>query len=180
MRIYTLGYEGLGLSSYISILRNFNVGVVLDVRERAWSQSPQFVKSALHHALASAGIGYVHIPSAGNPSEIRKNVRSTKECMRRFRVHLNAHPECLREIYGLARAAAQAGRPACLTCVERLPGNCHRGILIEALIERYKKIEPVHLPLESPIDLRKSTPNHGRTVSLQRSAFLDHDLLPVN
>jgi uncharacterized protein (DUF488 family) len=177
MRIFTLGYEGLGLSGYADILRAFNVGVVLDVRERAWSQRPDFVKSKMDHGLALAGINYIHLQSAGNPSSIRKNVSTPEECLRLYREYLKSNQACVGELYSYARLAYESGRPACLTCYERNPQHCHRSVLIDALVEMDASIEPVHLPLTKPIDLRRRA--RIQDGSLVKSSFLFPDFLPT-
>lgn len=46
MKVFTLGYQGLDLSGYIRELVKVGSGVILDVRERAWSNRPDFVKTA--------------------------------------------------------------------------------------------------------------------------------------
>ncbi|HEX8708839.1 MAG TPA: DUF488 domain-containing protein [Pyrinomonadaceae bacterium] len=177
MRIYTLGYEGLGLEAYVDILRAFNVGVVLDVREKAWSQRPEFIKSKMDHGLAMAGIDYIHVQSAGNPSAIRKNVFTADECLRRYREHIKGKPGCVSELHALVKSASEADRPACLTCYERNPQHCHRSVLIDALIEMDVSVEPVHLPLTAPINHRRQkTTQEG---SLLKTAFLFPDFLPT-
>jgi uncharacterized protein (DUF488 family) len=178
MRIYTLGYEGLGFKAYADILLSFGVGVVLDVREHPWSQKVDFIKSRFDNRLAEVGIGYIHIRSAGNPSHIRKTAQSAEECLSRYREHLNDHPACIGEVYSHARLTYEAGRPACLTCMEKEPGNCHRSVLAEALLVEDPQIEIVHLPLTAPVDLRRPTSEKRLARSLVGSSFLKSALLP--
>lgn len=172
MRVYTLGYEGIGLATYANVLRAAGAGVVLDVRERAWSQRPEFVKSAMREGLAAVGIDYVHVPSAGNPSSIRRNVTSAAECLELYQRHIAAHPQCVGELYSYIRRAAEAGRPACLTCYERDPDHCHRSVLVAALLREDATLQPVHLSPADPFDLRRRMPDCASTRSLHTSAFL--------
>ncbi|MCA1567278.1 MAG: DUF488 domain-containing protein [Acidobacteria bacterium] len=150
MKLFTLGYQGLSLEAYALILQEAGAGVVLDVRERAWSYRPQYVKSPFRDGLASYGLDYVHLNVAGNPSAIRKTVNSTEECMLRYSEYLALHPEVVEELYSHVRAAAERGRPACLTCYEHLTADCHRSVLVNYLLEAYPAVEPVHLPLAVP------------------------------
>lgn len=147
MRLFTLGYQGLPLEAYAQILQEAGAGVVLDVRERAWSYRPQYVKSPFRDGLASYGLDYAHVKAAGNPSAIRKTARSAEECMLRYSEYLAEHPEVVEELYSHVRAAAERGYPACLTCYEHAPVDCHRSVLILSLLESYPTIEPMHLPL---------------------------------
>ncbi len=171
MRIYTLGYQGLSAVSYIKILRASYVGVVLDVRENAWSYRPEFVKSPLEQALRKASIDYLHIRSAGNPSENRRTASSADECLSRYREYLYGNPQCIGELYSYIRMAYERGRPACLTCYERAQHQCHRSILIEFLKELEPAIEPVHLPLE----IRPLT----KPQSLLKTSFVGPRFLPT-
>jgi uncharacterized protein (DUF488 family) len=174
MRIYTLGYEGLSLRDYTEVLVTAGVGVVLDVREHPWSQRPDFIRWRMAPALAEAGIDYIHVKSAGNPSHIRKTSQSVDECLMRYREHLESNGECLGELYSHLRLAFERGRPACLTCYERLPENCHRSALIDGLLRLDPLIESVHLP---PAERRRNNRLSVSTSSLRKSAFLKPQLL---
>jgi uncharacterized protein (DUF488 family) len=177
MRIYTLGYEGLGFRVYLDTILSFSIGVVLDVRDHAWSQNSAFIKATLAQNLAAAGIGYVHVKSAGNPPEIRKTARTAEECLSRYREHLSSNPGCVGEIYSYARLAFESGRPACLTCMEAAPEKCHRSVLAEALCAEDPQIEVVHLPLVSPVELRRKVKDLSSARSLFASAFLARSLI---
>lgn len=179
MRIYTLGYEGLSFKAYADLLLSFGVGMVLDVREHPWSQKADFIKSTFDSRLAGVGIGYTHVRSAGNPAHIRKTAQSADECLSRYRMHLADNPACVGELYSLARLAYEAGRPACLTCMEKPPANCHRSVLAEALQAEDPKVEIVHLPLAAPVELRRpASETSSRT--LVGSSFLNPALLPFS
>jgi uncharacterized protein (DUF488 family) len=153
--VFTLGYEGLSLDAYVRTLVEHGAGIVLDVREVPWSRKPGFSKAALEAALASAGIRYAHLRSCGNPSEIRKSGSDTSEILGRYRDYLDAHPKIVDDLLILVEDANAGGRPACLTCFERLPEACHRSVLANALSARRPDLEVVHLegsdPRETPL-----------------------------
>jgi uncharacterized protein (DUF488 family) len=172
MQIYTLGYQGLSINEYVSSARAAKVGVVLDVRENAWSYRPDYVKSTLAGALAVAGINYIHVSAAGNPAEIRRTAATAEECLSRYRVYLNEHPERVGELYSYVRLAYESGRPACLTCYEHAPHECHRSVLVEALIELDPRIEPIHLPI-APQPVIRQRP------SVLKTAFVAPQFLPI-
>lgn len=174
MRIYTLGYEGLSLRDYTEVLVTAGVGVVLDVREHPWSQRPDFIGRRMAPTLREAGIDYVHVKSAGNPSHIRKTSQTVEECLARYRDHLENNGDCLGELYSHLRLAFERGHPACLTCYEHLPENCHRSALVDGLIRLDTSIESVHLP---SAERRRTNPFSVSTSSLRKSAFLKPQLL---
>jgi uncharacterized protein (DUF488 family) len=173
MRLFTLGYQGLSLEAYTQILREVGAGVVLDVRERAWSYRPEYVKSPFRDGLASFGLDYVHVKVAGNPAAIRKTARSAEECMLRYSEYLALHPEVVEELYSHVRAADERGYPACLTCYERVPDDCHRSVLILSLLESYPTIETTHLPLAVPEAVV------GKTAKSRRSRKTEPSLAQV-
>ena len=174
MKLYTLGYQSLSGQLYLQTLVNAGVGIVIDVRENAWSQRPDFIKSNLRRALATVHIDYNHLKAAGNPSSNRKNARSARDCLRRYRQHLRAHADCLVELLALVREADNRRRPACLTCYERDSANCHRSILIEELRTIAPALNPYHLQPTLYVPPKTFKPVR----SLLSDAFLSPAFLP--
>lgn len=144
-QIYTLGYEGLSLDKYIDVLQSNNVSIVLDVREKAWSYKPGFSKTAFEAGLKKVGIRYVHVQSAGNPSSNRKTAPSVEECLRRYKIYLESHPQCLEDLIQLIESAEHNNKTVCLTCFEKDYVQCHRSILIDRLTRMESRLQPVHL-----------------------------------
>ncbi len=145
MQVYTLGYQGLKLEDYVDTLQEAGVGVVLDVRERAWSYNRRYIKGVMANTLAESGIRYEHLGACGNPSSNRKSASSMEECLTRYRVYLSENADCLDELRNAIANAFETGRPACLTCFEREPDECHRTILLDFLSELAPELEVVHL-----------------------------------
>lgn len=160
MRVFTVGYQGLSIDEYVRALSHQGVGVVLDVRETPWSYKPGFSKTPLSEALSRSGIAYKHIKAAGNPSSNRKTAVDLQECLSRYRAYLAANSGCLEELFGFICAAHTKGITACLTCYERLPGDCHRSILLDALKDRHPEIGAVHIweAQDSVLDLFAAEP----------------------
>ena len=145
IQVYTLGYQGKSLPVYIETLLTAGISIVLDVREKAWSYKPGFSKTQLQTALNKAGIRYFHVRSAGNPSSNRKTATSVKECLSRYRKHLEKNPACVIELLGLIKEANSSGESVCLTCFERDHNQCHRKILLDRMIMANRHLKPVHL-----------------------------------
>jgi uncharacterized protein (DUF488 family) len=176
MTLYTLGYQGLSIAEYVRILRQAQVGLVLDVRDHAWSQRPEFVKSTLGNELARAGINYIHAPFVGNPAQIRKHARSPAQCLRKYKSYIEGEEEAIRILNQMIAEAVTLGRSVCLTCYERDPLTCHRKILVDLLTSLNEILEVVHLP---PAERRMVLRECARNESLQKSAFLQSALLPL-
>lgn len=144
MPLFTIGYEKRSIDEYVALLRAHAIDVVLDVRETAWSHKPGFSKTAFDAALAAAGIRYVHARFAGNPKWLRTAAADHADCLELYRGYLDGHPEIMESLDAELRDIGVAHRRIALTCFERHPGDCHRGILAEAWGERCGR-EVAHL-----------------------------------
>src|SRR5690242_337775 len=64
--VLTIGHSTHPLEEFVGLLRAHGVTRVVDVRTVPRSlHNPQFNKTSLSKSLASAGIGYVHMPGLG-------------------------------------------------------------------------------------------------------------------
>lgn len=145
MKVFTLGYQGLSLENYVETLVASNVGIVLDVREVAFSYNRRYIKSVLQKTLFEAGIKYTHLRNCGNPSANRKTATSIEECLSRYRNYLEENSECLEVLLEHIEHADKRNQPACLTCYEHKPEECHRKILTDALLEFVPELKITHL-----------------------------------
>jgi uncharacterized protein (DUF488 family) len=156
--IATIGVYGFSVEAFLDALREAEVSLLLDVRQRrgvrgseyAWANSRR-----LQAALADAGIGYQHHPELAPTTELRRLQYAEDDRQgvgKRSRVALA--PE-YRERYvteildradldALVEELPEHGAGA-LMCVERNPEACHRSLIAERLAERYG-IPVVHLP----------------------------------
>lgn len=142
-RIYSVGYEGLTLSSLVERLLQSKVSLLVDVRLNAVSRRPGFSKKALTAGLEKAGIGYVHEPLLGNPVENRDSFRiGDGEAGRRaMRKRLeNGSRSAVEELVASARRARVA-----VLCVERDRNSCHRQVITDMVEELEPEIEVLHL-----------------------------------
>lgn len=130
--LFTVGYERAVPAGLVEALRAAGVRRVVDVRALANSRRPGFAKRALSASLEEAGLGYVHIPALGTPTEGRAAVRAGRpEGMRRvFARHL-AGTEAQAALASLGDLARR--EPVCLLCLEADPRLCHRTLVAEAV-----------------------------------------------
>jgi uncharacterized protein (DUF488 family) len=144
LNLYTLGYQGVDVDTYVQRLKSAGVGIVADVRETPWSHKRGFCKNILSAELSKSGIEYIHVKSAGNPKENRRTAIDMADCLRRYRDYLNNNPAGITDLIQVIRTAAASNRTVCLTCFERDVHDCHRSILVDAM-RRQIRIRPVHL-----------------------------------
>ncbi|MFF9398084.1 DUF488 family protein [Streptomyces sp. NPDC014744] len=70
--LWSAGYEGRDIESFIASLVDSRVSVVADVRLTPISRKKGFSKTRLGDALAKAGIEYTHLRGLGNPKDNRE------------------------------------------------------------------------------------------------------------
>jgi uncharacterized protein (DUF488 family) len=129
--LFTLGYQQRSLDEFVSILVESRIGVLVDVRETAWSHKPGFSKNALRAALAARGIEYIHADFAGNPKWLRANADSHRECLEWYSWYLGEFDEIVPAFEQLLAEQLREGKRVCVTCFERHADDCHRAILAE-------------------------------------------------
>ncbi|MGC3977651.1 MAG: DUF488 domain-containing protein [Paludibacteraceae bacterium] len=78
-QLFSIGYEGITLETYINKLIINDVHVLCDVRKNAYSQKYGFSKAQLKTACDGVGIQYIHIPELGIESEKRQELKSQKD-----------------------------------------------------------------------------------------------------
>ncbi len=131
MKVFTIGYEGATMESFLDALSHAGVEQVIDVRQLPLSRRPGFSKSPLAAALAERGIGYIHMRALGTPKPGRdaakKGDRATLEAVYSEQLEL---PEA--QMAAARMRELIAARPSALLCFERDPGMCHRTLLLEA------------------------------------------------
>lgn len=127
--LYTAGYEGIDLESFIKRLKENDVEYLIDIRERPLSRKKGFSKKALNQFLSEAGITYLHFPELGSPSEIRKKVREDGDYsyfFKQFSRHLKDHQSKLEDILKVIKTSI-----SCLLCFEKDHEKCHRKMVAE-------------------------------------------------
>ncbi|PZN34690.1 MAG: DUF488 domain-containing protein [Proteobacteria bacterium] len=129
-QLYTIGYEGQTLESFLSRLLSIGIDTLVDVRELPLSRKRGFSKNALARALDSNGIEYVHIPELGCPKRVRDLYKingNWSEYLSSFNAHLLQQEEALMSLAEFSRR-----KSAALMCFEANFMRCHRTIVARA------------------------------------------------
>ena len=132
--LFTIGYEGFSLESYLRQLISNDVHVLCDVRKNAFSMKYGFSKAILQKACEGVGIKYIHIPELGIDSELRQTLKTQNDYDVLFERYeqttlLNNWKYLLR----VREIIYQYGRVS-LTCFEKDPKQCHRTRIARALM----------------------------------------------
>ncbi|MFF8018876.1 DUF488 family protein [Streptomyces sp. NPDC007929] len=133
--LWSAGYEGRDIDSFVASLLDSRIDVVADVRLTPISRKKGFSKTRLGEALAEAGIEYTHLRGLGNPKDNRAPFWDGRldEGRARFRGVLRSE-EAQTDLERLAEHARQS-RVAVL-CFEKDESRCHRQVVLETVRKR--------------------------------------------
>lgn len=134
MKIFTVGYEGLGIDEFMSLLAENDIETIVDVREMPLSRKPGFSKKALESALNLSGREYVHMVALGCPKQIRDRYREDgnwKRYTEGFLKYLATQDDAIAELAALAATSNCA-----LLCYEADHNFCHRSMVAGAVKEQ--------------------------------------------
>jgi hypothetical protein len=144
--ISTLGYEGRTLEGYLNLLLEGGVTLLCDVRRNPLSRKYGFSKTTLAKGCEGVGIRYEHLPELGIASDERKGLDTQADYDALFdRYERESLPKQTGALTRI-RAWVEEGERVALTCFERLPSQCHRHCVAEALESRFGAgFGPLHL-----------------------------------
>src|SRR3954469_391785 len=150
VRMVTIGVYGFDEESFLRRLRDADVRLLLDVRQRRGVRGPEYAwanSRRLQAALAGAGVAYEHHHQLAPPTELRRlqyaeddrqgvGKRSRRELAAEYSRRYT--PEALHhgDPAPIVSALPVSGTAA-LLCVERDPEACHRSLIAQRLAEQH-------------------------------------------
>jgi uncharacterized protein (DUF488 family) len=147
----TIGVYGFDSESFLQRLRQADVRLLLDVRQRRGVRGPEYAWAnslRLQAALAQARIAYEHHPELAPTTELRQlqyaedarqgvGKRSRHELAaeytRRYTIEILDHADLTPIV-----SALTSSRTSALFCVERDPAACHRSLIAQRLTEQHR------------------------------------------
>lgn len=129
-RLYTLGYEGFDIESFVTRVVEAGIQTIVDVRELPLSRKRGFSKTAFAQALADAGVAYFHVPALGCPKDVRDRYKADRDWAaytRDFLAYVATQDATVRELVKLSKATT-----SCLVCFEADYAACHRTYVARA------------------------------------------------
>ena len=135
MTVHTVGHSTRSLVDLISVLRHYDVDLLVDIRGIPRSlHTPQFNSEELDADLPRYGLGYVHLPDLGGRRPTRAGSLNTGWRNKSFRGYAD-HMQT-----GTFRAGVdellrltERWHPA-IMCAEAVPWRCHRSLVGDALL----------------------------------------------
>lgn len=124
--VYTMGYEGLSVDSFVGELLSANISTLADIRRNPLSRKYGFSKTTLQGICDKLHIRYCHIPALGIPSSDRRTLETKADYDRLFKMYeVDILPSATAELAALSQQV-QESRTA-LVCFEEDPQSCHRS-----------------------------------------------------
>jgi uncharacterized protein (DUF488 family) len=125
--VYSLGYEGLSIDTFLSVILMKDLKRVIDVRNNPFSRKYGFSSSQLKEKCQEIGVEYYHFPDLGISSSIRKDRKDSKALWAFYEdVILPAASESFDTVKTLC-----GERDSVLLCFEQDINTCHRRILAQ-------------------------------------------------
>jgi uncharacterized protein (DUF488 family) len=145
MRIWTIGHSTRAIDDFISLLKENEINLLVDVR--AWPGSkryPQFNKDTLAESLNAHRIRYEHFPELGGKRKSKPDSRNTAWRNASFRGYADymETEQFQKGIERLLDVAAEAG-PTAIMCAEAVWWRCHRSLIADYL--KARGVEVLHV-----------------------------------
>jgi uncharacterized protein (DUF488 family) len=142
----TIGVYGFTLGEFLRTLREADVRLVLDVRQRRGVRGPRYAwanSKRLQAALADTGIGYQHHPELAPTTELRQlqyreddrlgvGKRSREQLAPEYRERYTREILDHADLDAVVVELPEAGAGA-LLCVESDPEACHRSLVADRI-----------------------------------------------
>jgi len=136
IELFTIGYEGKTIESFVESLIDNKINYIFDVREYPISRKKGFSKSTLSSILKENGIQYVHFKELGSPKAIREKLHSShdyKTFFNEYKVYLEKQAETM-DIIKTSIFENKTLR-FCLLCFEKESKYCHRSIIAKEIYD---------------------------------------------
>lgn len=143
--LYTIGYKGKPLETFISQLCARGVDIVVDVRLRSTSHLLGYTKQNDLAFLLQEGFGiaYEHYPELAPTDEILLAYRETHD----WAAYETQFQPLLvkRAVSEIGRGILARYRAPCLLCAEPTAEQCHRRLVAEHWAQHISDLNIVHL-----------------------------------
>jgi len=134
--LYTIGYEGKSIESFINLLIENRVRLLCDVRKNPLSRKFGFSKSKLEHITGTVGIKYIHIPDLGIESELRKMLETPEDYSSVFNSYIDTLSD-LEPYIDWVKSLFDTYKCIALMCYESDAKMCHRHIISDYITDAH-------------------------------------------
>ena len=131
--LFTLGYQGISLETYLNKLIKNDIKLLIDVRRNPLSQKYGFSKRLLSDFCSRLNIEYIHIPEVGIDSSKRRELNSQDDYDALFKDYRSTVLEETADAQKRILNLLDKHKRIALTCFEADKCQCHRTHLAEKL-----------------------------------------------
>ncbi len=148
--VFTIGHSTRALAEFVSLLRQVDVTLLVDVRSTPRSRTaPQFNGDTLPDSLVADGIGYRHLRALGGRRHRHKGAPPSLNTYWRVAAFRNYADYAETDEFraGLDDLSALARRHRCaIMCAEAVWWRCHRRIITDYLLADGAHVEHIMGP----------------------------------
>jgi uncharacterized protein (DUF488 family) len=132
LTLFTIGYEGRSIESFINTLVKSGVHLLCDVRKSPLSRKFGFSKNRLEHITKTIGIQYIHIPELGIETDKRSSLETLEDYQKLFADYAKTLPSLSPHLENIHELLCSHVRIA-LMCYEKDAEMCHRHLIRDHL-----------------------------------------------
>lgn len=168
--LFTVGHSNRSIHRLLEILQQENIDTLVDVRSHPHSEKyPQYEQSALREALESTDINYHwagrHLGGRRKTMSHTQHTALIDSDLQGFADHMDSDnfKMAATQLISLSSKKRMA-----ILCAERLPEQCHRGLIADYLT--LQGVQVIHL-----IDPGKQYPHQLSPLARRESSELIYD-----
>ena len=145
-RIFTIGHSTRTLDEFITLLLEFKIETLVDIRRFPGSRRlPHFNRETLHQILTTTGIEYVWLEDLGGRRSGPKLTESQNPSLkspgfRHYADYMQTEP-FQKAVGQLLRVGAE--KTVAIMCAEKLFWKCHRRLLSDYLVAHGVAVEHI-------------------------------------
>lgn len=145
MKLYTVGFTKKSAAQFFSLLKQHDVGRLIDIRLRPTGQLAGFTKrdDLAYFLPRLINCEYHHTPSLAPTTEILSTYRKDKD-WGKYVGRFEALMDQRNVPFALDRAFYEE-KACCLLCSEATPEQCHRRLVAERIARSWADTEVIHL-----------------------------------
>lgn len=136
--LFSIGYEGITIDTYLKKLTENNIKLLIDVRKNPVSMKRGFSKNELKKYVELIGVRYIHIPELGIDGNKRKELNSKEDYIKLFDDYKENTLPSRKNYLDFIYSQIKEHKRVVLTCFENDHTFCHRNKVVEALLENPK------------------------------------------
>lgn len=166
LNLFTIGHSNRSLEDFLSLLREFSINMVADIRRYPGSRKfPHFNGDLLRKLLHPEGIGYAWFEELGGHRHTAPNKNSPNTGLKSIGFRNYADYMATNEFRTAVRrllSTAASSRTAVM-CAEKFYWKCHRRLLCDYLAAQAVEVEHI-------IEPGKSQPHkltHGAVITTE-------------